>query len=110
MQKFDYRCPRFSVDLPARFTIQGSTLNARCKDISHEGMRLELREPPPSGARGTVTVSYQGRTLEFSVRVAHPGNGGMEFLYESDGERKAVEQMVASVASSRGRLGPTLVS
>jgi hypothetical protein len=73
-------------------------------------MRLELREPPPSGARGTVAVSYQGRTLELGVRVAHAGNGGMEFLYESDGERKAVEQMVASVANSRSRVGPTLVS
>jgi hypothetical protein len=110
MQKFDYRCPRFSVDLPARLTTQEGTLTGRCKDISHEGMRLELPEPPPSGARGTVMVSYQGRTLELGVRVAHAGNGGLEFLYESDAERKAVEQLVAFAASSRSRIGPILVS
>ena len=46
MQKFDYRYPRFAVDLPVRFTTQGSTLTGRCKDISHEGMRLELRRSP----------------------------------------------------------------
>jgi PilZ domain len=109
MQKFDYRYPRFSVDLPVRFSTQGSTLSGRCKDISHDGMRLELPEPLSPNARGTVSVTYQGRALALSVRVAHAANGGMEFLYESDGERKAVEQLVASLASSRNRVGPVLV-
>jgi hypothetical protein len=109
MQKFDYRHPRFTVDLPAQFISQGTTLNGRCKDISHEGMRLELRQPLAPGARGVVLVSYQGRTLELSARVAHAANGGMEFLYESEGERKTVEQLVAALAS-RSRVGPMLVS
>jgi hypothetical protein len=109
MQKFDYRYPRFSVDLPARFTTQGSTLTGRCKDISHEGMRLELTEPLPPNARGTVSVSHQGRTLELAVRVAHAANGGIEFLYESDEEREAVAHLVAALSSSR-TFGPTLVS
>jgi hypothetical protein len=109
MQKFDYRYPRFSVDLPARFTTQRSTSVGRCKDISHDGMRLELPDPLPPDARGTVAISYQGRTLELSVRVAHAANGGLEFLYESEGERKAVEHLVASLAGARSRPGPVLV-
>jgi PilZ domain len=110
MQKFDYRYPRFNVDLPVRFTAQGSTVNARCKDISHDGMRLELAEPLPAGARGIVSLSHQGRTLQLGVRVANPANGGMVFLYESEGERKAVEQLVAHLATAPARQGPTLVS
>ncbi|MGD0797061.1 MAG: PilZ domain-containing protein [Acidobacteriaceae bacterium] len=109
MQKFDYRCPRFTVDLPVRFTAQGSTLSGRCKDISSDGMRLELHEPLPPDARGTVSVSFQNRTLELSVRVADPGNGGMEFIYESDAERKAVDRLIAQMAGARTRSGPTLV-
>jgi PilZ domain-containing protein len=109
MQKFDYRYPRFSVDLPARFTTQGSTLTGRCKDISHEGMRLELPEPLPPNARGTVSVIHQGRSLELTVRVAHAANGGIEFLYESDDEREAVAQLVTLLSRSR-TFGPSLVS
>ena len=42
MQKFDYRYPRFAVDLPARLMTQDSTRIGRCVDIGKEGLKLEL--------------------------------------------------------------------
>ena len=105
MQKFEYRCPRFAVDLPVEFTIEQSTLAGRCKDISMEGMRLELSQPLPADACGTVVLSYQDRPLPLSVRVAHVGESydGMEFIYRSEGEREAVARLIASLTAPAKR-------
>lgn len=99
MQKFDYRSPRFSVDLPVRLTLETSTLIGRCKDISSEGIRLELPEPLPPDACGTVSIGYQDHSLELNVRVAHAGatQGGMVFVYSSDNERSAVARFLAAL-------------
>lgn len=109
MQKLEYRSPRFNVDLPIEFTIEQSTLPGRCRNISKDGMRLELRQPLPPDALGTVRLNCQDRPLELSVRVAYSGKTyeGVEFVYRSDIERNAVGRLVASLASSTGR--PCLV-
>ena len=111
MQKFEYRSPRFSVDLSAQLTLQNSTLIGRCKEISKEGMRLELRQPPPTNSVGTVSISHQGRTLQLKVRVAHAGAtyGGLVFMYESEKERSSVAHFVASLAAPENPPGPVLV-
>jgi hypothetical protein len=111
MQKFEYRSPRFPVDLPVRLTVQNATVTGRCREISKEGMKLELAKPMAAGSRGTVSMSYQDQTLEVSVRVAHAGNmHGLKFLYESDKERLAVARLVSALAAPQNRLGPVLLS
>jgi len=67
MQKFDYRSPRYPVDLPVEFNAEHLTLKGRCRDISKEGMKLEFEAPLPPNARGVVTVIYQDRTIQFNV-------------------------------------------
>jgi hypothetical protein len=113
MQKFDYRSPRFLVDLPVEFIVDRLTVRGRCKDISREGMRLEFWQPLPPNASGIVSLSYQNQTLEFNVRVAHAGptHGGMEFVYKSESERSAVARLIASLAAaSANQPGPALMS
>lgn len=104
MQKFEYRSPRFAVDLPVKLAVEQSTLPGRCRDISQEGMRLELSQPLPPDACGTVFLSYRDQPLELSVRVAHTGSAhdGVEFIYKSQLEREAVARLVASFAASAG--------
>jgi hypothetical protein len=111
MQKFEYRTPRFSVDLPVQFTVEKSTLIGRCKEISQEGMTFEVRQPLTPGSSGTVSISYQDHTIEIHARVAHvtETHGGLEFLYGSDAERSAVTHLVASLAASQNRQGPILL-
>jgi hypothetical protein len=103
LQKFVYRSPRYPVDLPARLIIEQSTFIGRCKNISSEGMKLELRQALPPNACGTVYVDFQDRTLELNVRVAHAGaaQGGMEFLYQTESERHAVATLLASLSASQ---------
>ena len=111
MQKFEYRTPRFSVDLPAQFTVEQSTLTGRCREISQEGMTFETRQPLTPASSGVVLIGYQDRTIEIHARVAHvtEAQGGLEFLYESEAERSAVAHLVASLASSQNRQGPVLL-
>jgi hypothetical protein len=112
MQKFDYRSPRFAVDLPVQFASQEVSFAGRCRDISREGMLLELPEPVMPNACGVVSVfdSRHG-LLELQVRVAHSEAtlGGMKFVYRTDFERDAVAQLVASLATSQKRPTLTLV-
>lgn len=111
MQKFEYRTPRFSVDLPVQFTVDKSTVIGRCREISQEGMTFEARQPLTPGSSGVVSIGYQDRVIEIQARVAHvtEAQSGLEFLYESEAERSAAAQLVASLASSQNRQGPVLL-
>ena len=109
MQKFGYRLPRFAVDLPVEYTIDKSSRTGRCIEISKEGITLlDSGQPLPPDSSGTVTITHQGRPLELSMRVVHPG--GMEFLYKSEEERRAVDHLIASLSTSSSGHGPVLVS
>jgi len=110
MRKFDYRAPRFTVDLPIRLTFNDAIQHARCTEISSEGMRLEVGEPLMPAACGTVCIRYQEFDLELPVRVAHAGQyyDGVKFVYESEDQRDEVNRLVARLTFPQ-RIGPILV-
>jgi PilZ domain len=111
MRKFDYRTPRFAIDLPVRLTLLESTLFGRCTEISTEGMRLEVSEPLSVDAGGAVHVTFQNVSLDLPVRVAHCGAGceGVQFVYGSDEERDEVIRFIALLAAAPHRPGPVLL-
>jgi hypothetical protein len=111
MQKFEYRIPRYQVDLPVVFTLQDSVVSGRCKEISKEGMKVQLQQPVPAETCGTIAIGYKDLTLELRVSVARAGPDfdGLKFLFESDRDRAAVERLVALLSGSSGQFGPTLV-
>jgi hypothetical protein len=111
MQKFEFRGPRFPVDLPVQLTIQNSKLPGRCTEISKEGMKLEVGQVLESNALGTVSMNHLGQTHEFRVRVAHvgPTHGGLEFIYSSDAERTAMAHIVELASVPKNRPGPVLL-
>jgi len=87
-------------------------VSARCREISKDGMTLELLQPLPPNSLGTVSVSYKDWTIGLQARVAHVGatQCGLEFIYESEAERKVVAHFVASLASVQSRPGPVRLS
>lgn len=107
MQKFEYRSPRFAVDLPVQFTVGPSTLPGRCRNISKEGMRLELCHSLPPHARGTVVLGCQDSAIVLSVRVAYAGetHEGVEFIDTSDSERDTVAHLIESLGAIRTACG-----
>ena len=112
MQKFQYRHPRFSVNIPIRFIAEDSALPGQCTEISKLGMRIEVAEPLVANACGKVSMHYQDRTLEFKVRVAHAGDtdNGVEVLCASSVERSNLAHLVAGLTALRPRPALVLVS
>ena len=110
MRKFDYRAPRFLVDLPVRLTFADSTQIGLCTEISTEGMTIERRTPLSQDSLGAVYFDYQSMTLELPVRVAHTGptSDGVSFMYQSDEQRDELRRLVALLAAARHRSGPSL--
>lgn len=111
MQKFEYRTPRYQVDLPVVLTLESSSVPGRCREISKDGMRVELRQPVAADSCGSVSISYKELSLELPVCVTHsgPGHDGLKFVFAREEERSLVERLVALLASSTGQPGPVLV-
>jgi hypothetical protein len=111
MRNFVYRAPRFPVDLPVHLTIEDSTVAARCREISEDGMDLEGLEDPLPVSSGMVAVSYKGMKIEIEARVvrSESNSGGLEFIYKSEEERNRVAHFVALAAEPRNRPGPLLL-
>jgi hypothetical protein len=111
MQKFEYRTPRYTVDLPVLLILADARIAGRCREISKEGMAVEFPEPVGADSCGMVSVSYRNLALELRVCVAHSGKkaDGLKFLFETDGDRASVERLVALLAGSTGQPGPVLV-
>ena len=101
MQKFDYRAARFAVDFQVLVKMQDSVHFARCRDISEDGMRLELRHPFPLECCGEVSFSYQDLSLDLQVCVAHAGStyDGLKFLFESDEQRSKMAHLMSRLAT-----------
>jgi hypothetical protein len=112
MKKFEYRAPRFGVDLPARLTVENSAMAGRCREISRDGMIFELGQPVLLNTFGTVAITFHDRTIELKARVAHVDGlrAGLEFIYAGDSERTTVAQLVASLPMTQNRPGPVLLT
>lgn len=111
MQKFDYRAPRFAVDLPVRIVVEGSTYTGRCKNISIEGMKVELREPIEVNMRGLLTIDLEGQVLEIDVLVTYAKSvrHGVRFLCESEDQRGILNRYLAFLAAPQSRPGLVLL-
>jgi PilZ domain-containing protein len=111
MRKFDYRAPRFLVDLPVWLTFKDSTQEGRCREISTEGMKLEVRHPLCPDSSGSVHLSYREFSMDLPVRVAHSGSSydGVKFVFESDEQKDDLMRLVALLAGPKQHFGPLLL-
>jgi hypothetical protein len=111
MQKFKYRAPRYAVDFPVELSSGSSTLRGRCREISKDGMRVELSEPLPADFNGIASLTYQSLALKLRVEVAPASveRDGVKFLFETQKERAAIAQLVAVLAARAPGTGPMLV-
>ena len=104
MQRFEFRDPRFSCDLPVQLNFNDSTLTARCTEISNKGMKVEIEHPQRVNSLGKVYVSREGHIIEFQARFAYvqETNAGLDLIYTSEIEQKTMVDFVESVVSVRG--------
>lgn len=111
MKRFEYRTPRYPVDIPVLLILPDTSVSGRCKEISSEGMKVEFRQPVTRNCCGTLRIGHGGSFLEVRARVARVGaeNDGVKFLFGSEKERKAFERLVTLTTAPTGQLGPVLV-
>jgi PilZ domain len=111
MHRFEYRNPRFTVDLPAQFCTVDEPLAGRCTDIGIRGMRLDLVGNVDPGCMGTVVLHYQNQAIELKARVARVGDMhcGLEFVWDSLTAQSCVTHLVAKLTAHRPRQALALV-
>jgi hypothetical protein len=102
MHTFKYRTPRYPMDVPVRLTLGDGSITGRCREISKEGMRLELEEPLSPNYAGTVSLRYEDLAVALPVQYAHsdPPQEGVRFAFVSDKQRHDVARLVALVAAN----------
>lgn len=111
MQKFQYRSPRYRVDLPVLLMLENSDVPGRCREISSDGMKVEFLQPVARNSCGTLRIGRGESSLEIRARVTRIGveNDGVVFLFESERERRVLQRLVALTATPTAQPGPLLV-
>lgn len=111
MHKFEYRAPRYPVDLPVRLTLQNGVTSGRCLEISVDGMLAQFPEPLVLNSCGIVTLAWREHSVQIRAYVVHTGRDydGLSFRFESERDRHSLERLVALISAPAPRLGPVLV-
>lgn len=97
MRKFDYRAPRYAVNFPMRLTVEDAIYIGRCREISTEGMKLELDQSFETGCTGIVRMSEKGITIDLPVKFCYssPDHTGVKFLCDSGEQRDEIARFVS---------------
>jgi hypothetical protein len=113
VQQYGYRKPRFPVDF--HFLVQpdrghSQLLNARCIDISEDGLAAQIPDPLEAGARVTLILTLPGAVT--SMRLAAIVNyctdqcSGFKFVFSSDEERDFICRYLATLRSAAISIRP----
>lgn len=96
MRSFDYRAPRFPVDLPVQLVVENVVQTGRCTEIGFGGMRLDSPSLLSAEINPVIQISYRDVFLEIPVRVVHQdaGGKGMQFLWETDEQKQGVTRLI----------------
>ncbi len=104
VQEFGYRVPRFPADF--RVLLETSeaeprVLDARCTDISADGLAVQMEECLSVGTQVRLVLRLPGSptSLRLAGRVTYQKNDehGFAFIYSSEQERESIEQYLSSL-------------
>jgi c-di-GMP-binding flagellar brake protein YcgR len=104
VRSFGFRAPRVSTNFGffLEVTATGDRCEARCTDISEDGLAAELSEPIARKTEVTIRMLLPGdQTLlqiRGSVEYCQECRCGVNFLDLSAEERKQVQQFVQSIS------------
>jgi Tfp pilus assembly protein PilZ len=103
-QDFGYRVPRFPADFDLLLQTsdpEPRVLDARCTDISADGVAVQMPEHLSVGMRVTLVLTLPGTSTSLRVagRVAYQKNDehGFAFIFSSPEERESVQKHLSSV-------------
>ncbi len=107
IQEFGYRTPRFPADFHFLMQVEDPNprlIDARCTDISSDGLAAKMPGSLPVGQQVTLMLALPGEsnTLRVVARVSHQHHGehGFAFVFSSQRERESIQKYLASVRTS----------
>jgi PilZ domain len=109
--EFGYRTPRFRTDFHFLLQTDGPEprlLDARCLDISEEGIAAQIAEHLRIGAVATLIITFPGSTTTSRVaaRVCNrqDEDHGFLFLFSAQSQREDVHKFVARLRGDTVRI------
>ena len=104
VQDFGYRVPRFPADFQLLLQTnepEPRVLDARCTDISADGIAVQMPEHLSVGVRVNLVLTLPGSStsLRIAGRVAYQKKDehGFAFIFSSPEERESVRKHLSSV-------------
>ena len=104
VQEFGYRVPRFPADFHLLLQTgdpEPRVLEARCTDISVDGLAVRMPDRLSVGTRVTLVLTLPGSSTSLRVagRVIYQKNDehGLTFVFSSPQERESVGKQLSSV-------------
>lgn len=100
---YGYRTPRFPVDF--RLLLQTDErlprlLEARCLNLSEDGLALDISEPLDLGANVTLILTLPGNSTSMRILAkvsnCNQDGYGVAFLFSSQNQRKYICDYLAS--------------
>lgn len=100
---FAYRVPRFRLDLPVEFWVEGSPISGRTCDLSEKGVLVHLCQPVLPGTQGRVRLQIDSCCIELAAEVAYAQlyEAGLHFRFSSQAEQQFVETLVRVVSRNK---------
>jgi hypothetical protein len=106
MRKLQYRAPRIPVDLPVRVTQGDLAQMMRCRDLSVDGMKLDLNGASFPYSSGSIQLMDGTSSLElsFQVRSRAVDSIGIVFHDKSIEQSEALSRLIASLSRRNASL------
>jgi len=100
MRRFQYRAPRFPVDLPVYLTQGGSTQLTRCREVSVDGMKLDLMGASFPFSCGFMQLGDGISSLKIPFRVGSRAIDSICVMFQSESteESEALCRFIASLS------------
>jgi hypothetical protein len=111
MRNFQYRAPRFPVDLPVYLTQGDSTQLTRCREISVDGMKLDLMGASFPSSSGLIQLGDGVSSLKIPFRVHSRASDSIGVMFQNEpGEQcEALCRFVASLSQRQTCLSLVLL-
>jgi len=111
VQEFGYRVPRFPADFHLLLQTTDPVprlLDARCKDISEDGLAAQVAESLSVGTRVILMLTLPGSStsLRIDARVSHQRatEHGFAFICPSQNHRDKIQNYLSSIPTHTVRL------
>ena len=105
IHEYAYRRPRLRLEHPLAFCVPSGRIAGTSKDISEDGLLVQLAAPVEVGAHGRIQWRFGSCLVEIEALVAHTNlqETGLRFDFRTRDERHFVRALVRLLSTGPPR-------